>query len=76
LKLNKDRFRLDIRKVSFYSEGSEAQEQATQRDDGCPISGHFECKAGPSPWQPDLVVNVPVHCRGVGLGDLKGPFQL
>ena len=28
-------------------------------------------KAGPGSEQPDLAVDVPVHCKGIGLDDLQ-----
>jgi len=35
-----------------------------------PASGNTQGQAGWGSEQPDLAVGVPVHCRGVGLGDL------
>jgi len=37
---------------------------------GCPISGDIHDQAGLISEQPDLVADVPAHCRGVGLDDL------
>ena len=54
----------------FYSEGSEALEQAAQRSGGCPMPEDYQGKAGPGPGQYDLAVDVPVHFRGVGLDGL------
>jgi len=34
------------------------------------IPGDIEDQADPGPEQADLSVDVPVHCRGVGLDDL------
>ena len=53
----------------FYSEGSEALEQAAQRCGGCPIPGDIQGQAGPRSQQHDLAVYVLVHCRGDGLDD-------
>jgi len=50
----------------FYSEGGEALEQVAQRYD-CPIPGDFQGQGGPVSEQLDLAVDVPAHCRGVGL---------
>ena len=42
---------------------------------GCPewwwMPGDFQSEAGPGSEQPDVAVDVPVHCRGVGLDDLQ-----
>jgi len=40
---------------------------------GCPVLGDIQGQAG---QDSDPAVSVPVHCRGVGLDGLKGPFQL
>ena len=37
----------------------------------CPVPGDFEGKAGSCPGQPDLAVQVPTHCKGVGLDGLQ-----
>ena len=52
-----------------YSEGSEALEQVAQIGGGCPIISDIKGKTGPGSGQPDPAVDVPVHCRGVGLDD-------
>jgi len=44
-------------------EGGEALERVAQ---GCPVHGDFQGKAGSGSGRPDLSVDVPVHCRGVG----------
>ena len=41
-----------------------------QRGGGCPIPGDTQEQAGWGSEQPDVAVGVPVHRRGVGLGDL------
>ena len=48
-------------------EGDQAQEQASERYGGCPIPGYLQGQAGPGFEQPDLAMDVPVHCRGAGL---------
>jgi len=35
------------------------------------MPGDFQSEAGPGSEQPDVAVDVPVHCRGVGLDDLQ-----
>jgi len=54
----------------FYRESGEALEQVAQWCDWCPILGDFQDKAGSGPGQPGLAVDLPVHCRGVGLDGL------
>jgi len=44
--------------------------QVSQIGDGCPIPGNIQGQVGQDSEQPDLVVDVPAHCRGVGLDDL------
>jgi len=42
-----------------------------------PLLGDIQGQAGQGSEHPDLAVDVPVHCRGVGLeGLFKDPFQL
>jgi len=43
---------------------------AAQRGGGCPIPGDIQGQAGWSSEQPDVAVDVPVHCRGFGLGNI------
>jgi len=43
-------------------------EQVAQRCGGCFILGDIHDEQGSE--QPDLSIDVPVHCRGVGLGDI------
>ena len=38
--------------------------------DRCPVPGDVQGQAGQGSEQPDLAMHVPVHCRGVELGDL------
>ncbi|GAB0206191.1 mitochondrial enolase superfamily member 1 [Grus japonensis] len=49
----------------FYNEGAETLEQVAQRGCGCPIPGHIQGQVGRGSEQPDLVEDVPAHCRGV-----------
>ena len=41
-----------------------------QRSGGCPIPGGVQGQAEQGSEQPDLAVDVPVHCEGVGVDDL------
>ena len=58
-------FKLDIRK-RLLQQDFEALEQVAQRGGGCPITGDIRGQAVPGCEHPNLVVDVPVHCRGVG----------
>ena len=54
----------------FYNESGETLEQVAQRGGRCPIPGNIQDQAGQGFEQPDLVEDVPAHCRGVGRDDL------
>jgi len=54
----------------FYHEGDETLERVAQRGSGGPIPGNIPGKVGRSSEQPELVKDVPAHCREVGLDDL------
>lgn len=54
------------RKV-FYNEGIEALAQVAQRGFGCSITGDIPGQSGQGSEQPHLSVDIPVHCRSVGL---------
>ena len=69
-KLKEARFRLDIRKKLFYDVGGETLKQFAQRGGRCPIPGIIQGQVGRGSEQPDLVEDVPAHCRGLGLGEL------
>ena len=62
-------------KKFFYNKVGEALEQVAQRDGGCPIPGGAHGHPG---WNSEHLIQLHmlVHCRGVGLDDFKGPFQL
>jgi len=64
------RFWVRYKEKIFYSEGGEALEQVVQRGIRCSIPGDIQGQAGPGSEQPDLAVDIPVSCRGVGLDDL------
>ena len=61
---------LGYKEKVFYREGDEALEQVAQRCGEFPIPGDFQGQVRPGSEQPDLAVDVPVHCRGVGLDGL------
>jgi len=46
------------------------QKQAAQRGGGCPIPGDIQGQAGWGSEEPDLAVDVPVHCRVAELDGL------
>ena len=56
--------------LSSYGEGGETLEQVAQRGGRCPIPGKIQGQVGWGSEQPDLVEDVPAHCRGVRLDDL------
>jgi len=66
-KLREGRFRSDIRKKVFTTR---VVEQVAQRGGRCPIPRNSQGQVGLGSEQPDLVEDVPAHCRGVGLDDL------
>jgi len=68
-KLREGRFRLDTLEI-FYDKGGETLAQIAQRGGGGPIPGNIQGQVGRGSEQPDLVEDVPAHCRGVGLDDL------
>ena len=74
-KLRQGRFRLDIRRKFFHTEGGDALEQVAQGGCGCPIPEGIQGQAGCGSGQPGLVVGDPAHSRGLELGDRGGPFQ-
>ena len=59
-----------MEKVS-YSVNGEAVEQVAQRCFGSRVPRDFQGQAGSGPQLTDLAVDVPVHCRGVGLDGLQ-----
>ena len=57
-----------IKREGFYGKSSEALEQVAQRGGG--VLGDIQGQAGWGSEQPDVAVDVPVHCREVGLVNL------
>ena len=51
--------------------GGATLEQVAQRDGRCLIPGNLEGQVGQGSEQPDLVEDVPAHCRAVGLEDVE-----
>ena len=64
-KLRQGKFRLEIRRKVFHSEGVEALEQVAQRGCGCPIPGGIQGQDGCGSGQPALVLGNPAQSRGV-----------
>ena len=64
-KLGQGRFRLDIRKKFFHTEGGDTLEQVAQGGCGCPIPGGIQGQDGCGSGQPGLLVGDPAHSRGV-----------
>jgi len=62
-KLKEGRFILDIRK-KFFALRVVKLAQVTQRGGRCPITGSIQGQVGQGSEQPDLVEDVPAHCRG------------
>ena len=54
----------------FYLEGGETLQQVAQRGGRCSIPGNIQGHVGWGSEQPDVVEDVPAHCRGIGLDDL------
>ena len=69
-KLKGGRFRLDVRRKHFCYEGGETLECIAQRGGRCPMPGNIQGQVGWGSEQPDLVEDVPIHCRWDGLDDL------
>lgn len=63
-------FRLDRMKKFFDNNGGEALAQVAHRGGGCSIPGDIQDQTGPGSGQLDLALDVPAHCRAVGLDDL------
>ena len=74
-KLRQGRFRLDIRRKFFHTEGGDALEQVAQGGCGCPIPGDIQGQAGCGFGQPGLLVGDSAHSRGLELDEHCGPFQ-
>ena len=53
----------------FYNKGGETLAQIAQRGGRCPIPGNIQIQVGWGSVQPDLVEDVPAHCKGVGLDE-------
>jgi len=63
--LRQGRFRSDIRRKFFHTEGGDTLEQVAQGGCGCPIPGGIQGQAGCGAGQPGLVVGDPAHSMGV-----------
>ena len=62
-KLRQGRFRLDIRRKFFHTEGADTLEQVAQGGCGYPVAGGIQGQAGCGSGQPGLVVGNPAHSR-------------
>ena len=69
-KLRQRRFRLDIRRKFFHTDGGDALEQVVQGGCGCPIPGGIQGQAGCGSGQPGLVVGDLHIAGGLKLHDL------
>ena len=69
-KLSQGRFRLDIRRKFFHTEGGDTLEQVAKRGCGCPIPGGIQGQAGCGSGQTGLLVGNPAHTGGVKINDL------
>lgn len=49
----------------FYNKGSKALEQVAQICVRCSDLGDIEDLAGPGSEQPNLTVDIPIHCKGL-----------
>jgi len=54
----------------FYNEDGETLEQIAQTGGRCPIPGNIQGQVGQGLEQPDLVEDVPTHCRELGVDGL------
>ena len=57
-------------KFPFHQVNGETLAQVAQRGGRCANPGNVQGQAVRGSEQPDLVEDVPAHCRGVALGDL------
>ena len=53
----------------FYSEGGETLDRVAPRGSGGHVPRRIEGQVGWGSEQPDLVEDVPAHCRGFGQND-------
>ena len=60
-----ERFRLDIRRNFFHSEGGETLQHVAQRSCVHPIPGGIRGQVGRDPGEPELVGGNPAHGRGL-----------
>lgn len=65
LKLEEERLSLDLRKNCFYNEGGETLEQVTHRKHGCLIIGSVQSQIRQGSEQPEKLIDVPDHGRGI-----------
>jgi len=66
-KLREGRIQTGYKEEIFYHEGGETLAQVAQRGGGCPMPGNIQGQVRWGSEKPDLVEDVPGHCRGIGL---------
>ena len=49
---------------------TEREEMVAERFGGYPVPGDIQCQSEPGSEHPNLAVDVPVHCRAIGLDEL------
>lgn len=69
-KLKENRFKLDKKKKFFTVEGGKELGQVAHRGGRCHIHVNTLCQARWGSKQPDVVEDVPGHCKGVRTDDL------
>jgi len=75
-KLKQGRFRLDIRRKFFHTEGGDTLEQVAQGGCGCPIPGGIQGQAGCGSLGSLVCWLATLHIAGgLKLHDHSGPFQ-
>jgi len=68
--LKEGRFRPDIKKRFFMMRVVKHWEQIAWGGGRCPIPGNIQGQVGQGSEQSDLIEDIPIHCRVVGLEGL------
>ena len=69
--IKRGEIQIEYKEEVFYSESDEALEQVFQRCSSSPVSGDIQGWAELGSEQPGQAVDIPVHCKGVGIDDLQ-----